>query len=198
MIHESGTAQFEINFNHGDPGPNGSDQVLVFKRIVRQVALKHGVYARPSPAADGEPTWQCDASARPVVDATQRREPRHRGGDGNIEMFRNFVGGLQKYLGDVTPLFAPNVNLFRRMRPDFSALDHLQMGHDPLVGLRADSHPATPHRKRLPGADANHNFLATRGACVATSGIRIRPRKRHGRQRLRGRARCRDTLRAGS
>jgi glutamine synthetase len=44
MIHESGTAQLEINFNHGDP-VHVSDQVLVFKRIVRQVALKHGVYA---------------------------------------------------------------------------------------------------------------------------------------------------------
>jgi hypothetical protein len=44
MIHESGTAQLEINFNHGDP-VRLADQVLVFKRIVRQVALKHGVYA---------------------------------------------------------------------------------------------------------------------------------------------------------
>ena len=44
MIHESGTAQLEINFLHGDPILL-ADQVLVFKRIVRQVALKHGVYA---------------------------------------------------------------------------------------------------------------------------------------------------------
>jgi glutamine synthetase len=45
-------------------------------------------------------------------------------------MFRHFVGGLQKYLGDVTPLFAPNVNSFRRMRPDFSAPINLQWGYD--------------------------------------------------------------------
>ncbi len=44
MIHESGTAQLEINFLHGDP-LGLADQVLVFKRIVRQVALKHGLYA---------------------------------------------------------------------------------------------------------------------------------------------------------
>ncbi|MDR3659894.1 MAG: hypothetical protein P4L86_05700, partial [Mycobacterium sp.] len=44
MIHESGTAQLEINFLHGDP-VRLADQVLVFKRIVRQVALQHGVYA---------------------------------------------------------------------------------------------------------------------------------------------------------
>jgi glutamine synthetase len=44
MIHEGGTAQLEINFNHGDPVAL-CDQVVIFKRIVRQVALKHGVYA---------------------------------------------------------------------------------------------------------------------------------------------------------
>jgi glutamine synthetase len=44
MIHEGGTAQLEINFNHGDP-IELCDQVIIFKRIVRQVALKHGVYA---------------------------------------------------------------------------------------------------------------------------------------------------------
>ncbi|MEO7026430.1 MAG: glutamine synthetase, partial [Caulobacteraceae bacterium] len=44
MIHESGAAQLEINFVHGDPVAL-CDQVLVFKRIVRQVALAHGVYA---------------------------------------------------------------------------------------------------------------------------------------------------------
>ena len=40
MIHESGTAQLEINFLHGDP-VGLADEVLVFKRIVRQVALQH-------------------------------------------------------------------------------------------------------------------------------------------------------------
>ena len=36
LIHEAGAAQLEINFNHGDP-VRLADQVLVFKRIVRQV-----------------------------------------------------------------------------------------------------------------------------------------------------------------
>ncbi len=44
MIHEAGAAQLEVNFLHGDPLAL-ADQVLLFKRIVRQVALEHGVYA---------------------------------------------------------------------------------------------------------------------------------------------------------
>src|SRR3546814_1912220 len=44
MIHEAGAAQLEVNFVHGD-ALELADQVLLFKRIVRQVALEHGVYA---------------------------------------------------------------------------------------------------------------------------------------------------------
>lgn len=44
ISHESGPAQLEINFNHGDP-LELADQVFLFKRTVRQAALKHDVYA---------------------------------------------------------------------------------------------------------------------------------------------------------
>ena len=134
MIHESGTAQLEINFNHGDP-VHVSDQVLVFKRIVRQVALKHGVYATFMAKPHGEPTWFSDASACLACRCEEgaqsfRRAARRRKRWQHRHAFRHFVGGLQKYLGDATPLFAPNVNSFRRMRPDFSAPINLQWGYD--------------------------------------------------------------------
>ena len=44
LSHESGPAQLEINFNHGDP-LELADQVFLFKRTVRQAALKHDMYA---------------------------------------------------------------------------------------------------------------------------------------------------------
>ena len=40
----AGPAQLEINFNHGDP-LELADQVFLFKRTVRQAALKHDMYA---------------------------------------------------------------------------------------------------------------------------------------------------------
>ena len=79
-------------------------------------------------------------------------------GDGITDTFRHFVGGLQKYLGEVTPLFAPNVNSFRRMRPDFSAPINLQWGYDNRsCGLRVPISQTSNRRveNRLPGADAN-------------------------------------------
>src|SRR5215470_14720648 len=44
LTHESGAAQMEINFNHGDPLWL-ADQAFLFKRTVRHAALRHNVYA---------------------------------------------------------------------------------------------------------------------------------------------------------
>ena len=42
--HESGSAQMEINFQHGEP-LELADQVFLFKRTLRQSAIKHKLYA---------------------------------------------------------------------------------------------------------------------------------------------------------
>ena len=44
LIHESGAAQLEVNFIHGDP-LDLADQVFTFKRLAREAALKHNIYA---------------------------------------------------------------------------------------------------------------------------------------------------------
>ncbi|HVY84920.1 MAG TPA: glutamine synthetase family protein [Caulobacterales bacterium] len=173
MIHESGTAQLEINFNHGDP-VHVSDQVLVFKRIVRQVALKHGVYA----TFMAKPMENQPGSAMhmhiSVVDAKSGENLFGAGRD-NTQMFRHFVGGLQKYLGECAPLFGPNVNSFRRMRPDFSAPINLQWGYDNRsCGLRVPISDPQNRRieNRLPGADANPYLAIAASLVCGYIGIR--------------------------
>src|SRR3546814_9133891 len=44
LIHESGAAQLEINFEHAD-ALSRADQVFLFKRAMREAAMRHGVYA---------------------------------------------------------------------------------------------------------------------------------------------------------
>lgn len=44
LIHESGAAQMEINFLHGD-AIDLADQVFLFKRTMREAAHRHGIYA---------------------------------------------------------------------------------------------------------------------------------------------------------
>lgn len=43
LIHEEGSGQMEINFNHGD-ALDLADEVFFFKRTLREVALAHDVY----------------------------------------------------------------------------------------------------------------------------------------------------------
>lgn len=155
MIHEGGTAQLEINFNHGDP-IELCDQVIIFKRIVRQVALKHGVYA----TFMAKPMENQPGSAMHLhISAEDEAGTNLFGVEGGYtEAFRHFVGGLQRYLPEIAPLFAPNVNSFRRMRPAHSAPINVQWGHDNRsCGLRIPvADPAnTRIENRLPGADCN-------------------------------------------
>ncbi len=167
MIHESGTAQLEINFLHGEPVVL-CDQVMVFKRIVRQVALAHGMYA----TFMAKPMETQPGSAMHLHISVEAE-----GDGGNLfaesdgadsQMFRHFVGGLQTYLPEIAPLFAPNVNSFRRMRPSHSAPINVQWGQDNRsCGLRvpiADG-PNRRIENRLPGADANP-YLAMAAALV--------------------------------
>jgi glutamine synthetase len=168
LIHEAGAAQLEINFNHGDP-VRLSDQVLVFKRLVRQVALKHNVYA----TFMAKPMQNQPGSAmhlhQSLVDIDTGQNLFANPDGSNSAMFEHYVGGLQTFLPQITPLLAPNVNSFRRMRPSFSAPINLQWGYDNRsCGLRVPISEGQNRRieNRLPGADANP-YLAIAASLVA-------------------------------
>jgi len=167
LIHESGAAQLEINFNHGDP-LRLADQVLVFKRLVRQIALRHNVYA----TFMAKPMHDQPGSAmhlhQSMIDATTGKNLFANEDGSNSALFNHFVGGLQTYLPQVTPLLAPNVNSFRRMRPSFSAPINLQWGYDNRsCGLRVPISDGQNRRveNRIPGADANP-YLAIAASLV--------------------------------
>lgn len=157
MIHESGAAQLEINFQHGD-AMDLADQVLFFKRIVRQVALKHGVYATFMAKPMSNQPGSAMHLHQSLVDAETGRNLFATGkGDDSI-LFKRYIAGLQRLLPQVSPLFAPNINSFRRMRPQFDAPINVQWGYDNRsCGLRVPLSPANARRveNRLPGADAN-------------------------------------------
>ena len=167
LIHESGAAQLEVNFIHGDPVAL-ADQVLIFKRIVRQVALNHGVYgtfmAKPM---EHQPGSAMHLHISLVDDATGVNLFAEPSGEDSV-MFHRFIGGLQTYLPRVAPMFAPNVNSFRRMRPSHSAPINVQWCRDNRsCGLRVPLSDRENRRieNRLPGADANP-YLAMAAALI--------------------------------
>ncbi|MBT8767787.1 glutamine synthetase family protein [Metapseudomonas boanensis] len=157
LIHEEGPAQMEINFRHGD-ALELADQILVFKRTMREAALKHNVAATfmAKPITD-EPGSAMHLH-QSVIDIKTGKNIFSNEDGSMSELFLHHIGGLQKYIPEVLPLFAPNVNSFRRFLPDTSAPVNVEWGEENrTVGLRVpDAGPQNRRvENRLAGADAN-------------------------------------------
>lgn len=157
LIHETGAAQMEVNFLHGDP-LRLADQVFVFKRTLRETALKHDIYAtfmaKPMEHEPGNSMHihqsLLDSKTGDNVFIDQ---------DGSFtETFYHYMGGLQHFTPHAISFFAPNVNSYRRFAPDISAPVNMHWGFDNRnVGLRCPASPpaATRIENRFAGADSN-------------------------------------------
>ncbi|WP_432698057.1 glutamine synthetase family protein [Marinobacterium sp. YM272] len=168
LIHEEGTAQMEINFLHGDP-LHIADQVFVFKRTMREAALKHKVIA----TFMAKPVSNEPGSAMHIHQSILDVETGHNvfsGEDGQrSNLFLAHVAGLQTYLPELIPLLAPNVNSFRRFLPDTSAPVNVEWGaENRTCGLREPASSPENRRieNRLAGADANV-YLAVAASLLA-------------------------------
>lgn len=157
LIHEEGTAQMEINFRHGD-ALDLADQIVVFKRTMREAALKHNVAATfMAKPMTGEPGSAMHLH-QSIVDIKTGKNIFSNADGSMSELFLHHIGGLQKLIPEALPLFAPNVNSFRRFLPDTSAPVNVEWGEENrTVGLRVpDSTPDNRRvENRLAGADAN-------------------------------------------
>ena len=157
LSHESGAAQMEINFNHGD-AMELADQAFLFKRTVRQAALRHNVYATfMAKPMQGEPGSSMHVH-QSVHDVASGRNLFADEDGQNSRFFLNYIGGLQRYLPASMPLLAPYVNSYRRLVRDSDAPINGHWGTDNrTVGFRVPVSTQAGRRveNRLAGADAN-------------------------------------------
>ncbi|WP_372743219.1 glutamine synthetase family protein [Neptunomonas sp.] len=157
LIHESGAAQMEINFLHGDP-LKLADQVFVFKRTLRETALKHGVYATfMAKPMQSEPGSAMHIHQSLIDIKTGKNIFTTEKGDFS-EAFYYYLGGLQTYTPSAISFFAPNVNSYRRFAPDIAAPVNMKWGIDNrTTGLRVPKSEAEATRieNRFPGSDSN-------------------------------------------
>jgi len=156
LLQEMGPAQFEINFLHGDP-LSLADQVYLFKRTVREAAIKYEMHAtflaRPMSAEAGSALHIHQS----VVDEQGQNIFSDADGEPS-ELFHAFLGGLQKYMPDAFLLFAPYPNSYRRFLSNWASPVNLEWAVDNrTVGLRVpDSTPeARRIENRIGGADLN-------------------------------------------
>ena len=168
LIHEVGAGQMEINFFHNHP-LGLADEVFLFKRTVREAALRHDMFATfmAKPIA-GEP-----GSSMHVHQSILRKEDGlniFSNADGTAsDKFRWYIGGLQRYIPVAMALFAPYVNSYRRLARHTAAPINIQWGTDNrTVGIRSPVAPPAARRieNRVIGADANpYVALAATLAC---------------------------------
>jgi len=93
------------------------------------------------------------------------------------ERFVHFIGGLQTYTPDLMPLYAPNVNAYRRYVAGSQAPVNVQWGYDNrTTGLRVPiSAPAARRvENRLAGADANPYLAMAATLAAGLAGMQER------------------------
>ncbi|WP_066094908.1 glutamine synthetase family protein [Xanthomonas massiliensis] len=175
LIHESGAAQLEVNFLHGDAMAL-ADQVFLFKRAMREAALRHGVYATfLAKPMENEPGSAMHIH-QSLVDLKNGRNVfagRHQGE--STRLFGHYLAGLQKYVPMSMAFFAPNVNSYRRLMFGEVSPSNVEWGYDNRTcGLRVpyDSRENTRVESRFAGSDANPYLAMAATLACGLLGIR--------------------------
>ena len=159
VIQEDGAGQVEINLSHGDPVLL-ADQVFYFKRIIREAALNHHMFATFMAKPMRDQPGSAMHVHQSVVDL-QTGESIFSDAKGQpSKRFMHFIGGCQKYLPQSLPLMAPYVNSYRRFSSDSnsSAPTNFAWGYDNrATGLRVPNSAAQDRRleNRVNGVDTN-------------------------------------------
>jgi glutamine synthetase len=154
-ISEYAAGQMELTLKHRADPVGVADDVVLYKRLVKQVARRHGMLA--------------SFMAKPFADSAGNGMHLHvsvndaagvnifAGTDVNPAL-RHAIGGLKALLAESFAIFAPNANSYRRFRAGSFAPVAASWGVDNrTTSFRVTAgSPASRHiEHRIAGADAN-------------------------------------------
>jgi glutamine synthetase len=175
LIHESGAAQLEVNFLHSD-AMSRADQVFLFKRTMREAALRHGVYATfLAKPMENEPGSAMHIHQSLVDAKTGKNVFAGRRLEEQSPLFMHYLGGLQAYVPAAMAFFGPNVNSYRRLAFGEVSPKNVQWGYDNRTcGLRVplDTLENTRVESRFAGSDANPYLAMAATLACGLLGIR--------------------------
>ena len=153
---EYGPGQFELNIAHSD-ALTTADNTALFKAIVKQVAVQHGLRATFMP----KPWFEHSGSGMHVHTSLKASDANvFASSDGvpNAEM-STWLGGILKHSAALGLLGAPTANGPRRIQPYTFAPTHIHWGLDNRTVLaRCIAEAGSPANRveyRAAGADAN-------------------------------------------
>ena len=158
VIQEDGAGQVEINLSHGEPLLL-ADQVFYFKRIIREAALNHDMFATFMAKPMRDQPGSAMHVHQSIVDVATGKNLFSNVDGTESKYFRHFIGGSQQYLPRALPLIAPYVNSYRRfIDEESSAPTNFAWGYDNrATGLRVPNSGPADRRleNRVVGVDAN-------------------------------------------
>ncbi len=156
-IAENGIGQFEINLLHVDDPLRAADDAVLFKRIVKGVARKHGFAASFMAKPYGGKSGSGLHVHFSLVDKNGVNVFDNDTDQGSPAMV-HAVGGLLEAMAETTLLFAPHFNSYRRLRPGTHAPSAAAWGYENrtvAVRIPGGSPKARRIEHRVAGADAN-------------------------------------------
>jgi glutamine synthetase len=163
---ECAPGQYEIVFRYGE-ALRAADDAAFYKTGAKQVAAQEGMALTFMPKYDAAEGNSCHlhvslrgTDGSPVLAG----DGRH----GESAVLRRVLAGQLACLRELTLLFAPTVNAYKRLRPGAFAPTRVAWGRDNrLAPLRlAGSGSSLRLEHRVPGGDANP-YLALAGVLLA-------------------------------
>jgi glutamine synthetase len=162
---EYGPAQVEMNLTYG-PALEVADRTMLFKYIVKQVALRHGLratfMAKPfaGEAGNGLHVHQSlrGADGKNAFAAHDAEPPVHS------QLMRRYLAGLVARQKELQAVMNPTINSYKRVEDYSFAPTQVSWGLDHrLVGVRCvvEHGEATRIESRWASADANPYFALT-------------------------------------
>lgn len=155
-ISEFAPGQLEIGLDHRDDPLRVADEAMMYKRLVKGTAVKHGLeasfMAKPFQGLAGNGQHLhlsiLDKNGKNLFAGTEE--------DGN-QIMRYAIGGMQALMPSSMAIFAPNANSYRRFTSNSYAPVSASWGiNNRTVGLRVTAEEKSRHiEHRISGADVS-------------------------------------------
>ncbi|MFG2143656.1 glutamine synthetase family protein [Streptomyces sp. NPDC048696] len=166
---EGAPGQVEVTFPHSG-ALSACDRHVLFKHAARTLAARVGMTATFMAA----PETAIASGLHLHLSLTRNGTPILPTPDGELStMGKSAVAGLLEALPGLAPLYAPNVNSYKRYLPDSFAPTRMTWGYDNRTcAIRITGHGDGLHVEvRVGGADANPYLLAAAALAALFHGI---------------------------
>jgi len=176
LMSEYAPGQFEITLHHRGDALRAVDEAVMFKRVLRGVAQKHGLIA----CFMAKPFTERAGSGLHVHVSMNDEQGRNLFASedpaGTAEL-RQAIGGMKDVMAESMAVFAPNANSYRRfVSESYAPIAPIWGINNRSVSLRVPAGPAASRHveHRISGADANLYLAVAAVLGAAGHGMRER------------------------